>query len=93
VLQKARVETIYSTLAPSIALRDLRNELLRKLSAGEDLREVAAKAQEHVKDLETALLASKVLDVFEYSPYKREENPAFTPEEEEYARGGLFSKI
>ena len=50
-------------------------------------------AQPHIASIEEALLSGNSLNGFTFNPYKGDANPAFTEEEEEYARAGVFSLV
>ena len=59
----------------------------------ETVQQVKRKALPFITQLEEALLRSSVLAGFEFNPDKPEANPSFTPEEEQYARGGMFELL
>jgi len=89
VIEKFRIEAMYRTLSPALQLKMLKADLLR----GTAVESILSVAEPAIKELEDALNKSHTLDGFQYNPIKREMNPSFSPEEEEYARGGLFALI
>jgi len=90
-----RLQSLYGTLIPSVQLGLLRKDLLAAIQS-KDVAEVTrihTEAQPWIVQLEDAFLNSDVLSTNAYNPDKDEANPAFTAEEEEYARGGMFEAI
>ena len=92
---RTRLEAIHATLPPSVRLGHLREALLAALERkdGAAVEALCAQAAPVVTELEEAMLASKTLGRYEFNPDKEESNPAFSPEEEEYSRGGVFEVL
>jgi len=90
-----RIESIHNTMGPSTELRLLKQTLLRAIKEGrpELIEEVQAMAEPIIKEHEQAVRASGMLSRFSYNPHKGEQNPGFSEEEANYARGGLFQMI
>lgn len=92
---RSRLESIYGTLTPAAQLGRLQQELLVALEAKDGVRvdKVADAAAPFILQLEEALRQSVVLQGYTFNPDKGEHNPAFSAQEEEYARGGLFATL
>jgi len=94
VIEKVKIESMYKILNPKIKLKMLKAELLQELKKeAPDFSAIEEAAKPIIRDLEDCLAQCHTLDGFVYNPMKREMNPSFTPEEEEYARGGLFALV
>ena len=62
-------------------------------AGGGDLSKLADQANELVPALETAFLETNVLQPYMLNPDKDVSNPAFSEEDAEYARGGIFENL
>lgn len=73
----------------------LRLRLLQALESGDAaaVDAVAEEAAPHIAALEAAMLDSGLLQTYSYNPDKGEANPAFSVQEEVFARGGLFERL
>ena len=47
----------------------------------------------HRLQLEDTMMKSNQLEVYTFNPNKGDANPAFSPEEEQWARGGVFETL
>lgn len=88
-----RIYRIYGLLKPMARLAGVRSDLQRLLEKGdeESIREACAIAQDHIKDLEEAVVKGDFLqETYTFDPYLEDDEPHFTPEEEEFGRSGFF---
>ena len=60
---------------------------------GAEVDAVVGKAAPLIAELERSVLDARVLNGYTFNPERGDANPAFSPEEEEFARGGVFEKI
>ena len=88
-----RIYRVYGLLKPMARLAGVRADLQRLLEKGDDesIREACAIAQDHIKDLEQAVVKGDFLqETYTFDPYLEDDEPHFTPEEEEFGRSGFF---
>ncbi len=92
-LETDRIYRIYDLLKPSAKLSGLRTELQRLLAKDdkEGVKEVCLLAENYIKELEKAVLESNFLqETYNFEPNLVDDAPYFSPEEEEFARSGIF---
>ena len=88
-----RIYRIYGLLKPAAHLSGLRSELQRLLDKADEagVREACNLAEEYIKELENAVLEGGFLqEAYRFDPAATDAAPYFTPEEEEFARSGVF---
>ncbi|GAB1544362.1 hypothetical protein NUACC21_70380 [Scytonema sp. NUACC21] len=91
-----RIYRLYGTLKPASRLAGVRTTLQRLLEKGdvEGIKEACLVAQDYIKDLEEAVISSNFLqETYYFDPDLQNRSPYFTPEEEEFARSGVFIEI
>ncbi|MEG3956666.1 histidine kinase, partial [Microcoleus sp. herbarium2] len=88
-----RMYRLYTILKPAARLTGVR-EILQKLLDKRDeeaIKEVCLVAQDYIKELEEAIVTGQFLqETYYFDPDLVDEDPVFTPEEEEFARSGVF---
>ncbi|MEH2164756.1 MAG: hypothetical protein V7K38_27805 [Nostoc sp.] len=58
-----------------------------------NLKEACIVAQNHIRDLEEAIICGEFLqETYYFEPELTDKAPIFTPEEEEFARTGMFTE-
>ena len=80
-------------LNPVARLAEVKTELPRLLEKGDekDIKEAHMVAQNHIKDLEEAVISGHFLqETYHFDPDLVDKAPYFTPEEEEFACSGIF---
>lgn len=88
-----RINHIYGLLKPMAQLAGVRVQLQKLLERGDQqsLKEAGIIAQKQIKHLEEALINSNFLqEAYHFDPELVDQAPYFTPEEEEFARSGVF---
>ena len=87
-----RVQRILALLTPMMQLGRLREQLNSALATGDWKRVdgVAEDAQHVIAMLETAAREAGVLRKYLFNRHLDDARPTFSPQEEEYARGGYF---
>jgi Ca2+-binding EF-hand superfamily protein len=88
-----QIARIYGLLKPAGRLAGLRAELQHVLGSRDedDLRRIFKLTQEYVAELESAVLDGRFLqDTYHFDPERVDPPPAFSPEEEAFARSGSF---
>ncbi|HEY9702894.1 MAG TPA: ERV1/ALR-related protein, partial [Allocoleopsis sp.] len=88
-----RIYRLYGMLKPAAKLSGLRANLQVLLDQGdtESIRETCILADKYIKELEEAVLSGGFLEeTYTFDPDLEDTKPYFTPEEEEFARSGLF---
>ncbi|WP_199247608.1 EF-hand domain-containing protein [[Phormidium] sp. ETS-05] len=88
-----RLYRVYALLKPMARLAGLRAELQKLLEKGDaaSIQEACDLAQNHIKDLEEAVVAGNFLqETYKFDPELVDASPNFTPEEEEFSRSGYF---
>gem|GEM_PF-5986553 len=74
----------------------VRATLQKLLEKGDEqgMREACTLAQDYITDLEEAAIAGQFLqETYRFDPEIADKVPYFTPEEEEYARSGVFVEV
>jgi hypothetical protein len=88
-----RVARIYGLLKPAARLAALRGELQRAHRGGDadGLQRTFDEARPASAELDAALAAGRFLErTYTFDPLLQDDAPHFTPEEEVFARGGVF---
>jgi len=84
---------LYGTLKPASRLAGVRTTLQKLLEKGDEegIKEACMVAQDYIKDLEDAVISGQFLqETYHFDPDLVDQAPIFTPEEEEFARSGVF---
>lgn len=92
-IETARIYNIYGMLKPLARLTGVKTELPKLLQKGDEnsLKEACIVAQNHIADLEEAVIRGEFLqETYYFDPDVVDKAPLFTPEEEEFARTGMF---
>ncbi|MFN6486910.1 MULTISPECIES: EF-hand domain-containing protein [unclassified Nostoc] len=92
-IETARIYNIYGMLKPLARLTGVKTELPKLLQKGDtnNLKEACIVAQNHIRDLEEAIIRGEFLqETYYFEPELTDKAPLFTPEEEEFARTGMF---
>ncbi|NEU83487.1 EF-hand domain-containing protein [Nostoc sp. UIC 10630] len=95
-IETARIYNIYGMLKPLARLTGVKTELPKLLQKGDEnsLKEACIVAQNHIADLEEAVIRGEFLqETYYFEPALVDKAPLFTPEEEEFARTGMFTEI
>ena len=88
-----RMYRLYTILKPAARLTGVRPILQKLLDKrdSEGIEEVCLVAQDYIKELEEAIVTGQFLqETYYFDPDLVDEDPVFTPEEEEFARSGVF---
>lgn len=88
-----RIYSLYGTLRPASLLSGLRTALQKLLDKRDEegIKEACLLAQDYIKDLESAVISGQFLqETYHFDPNFVDKAPHFTPEEEEFARSGVF---
>ena len=91
-----RIYHLYGLLKPASRLAGARTTLQKLLekSDPEGIKEACLVAQDYIRDLEEALSNGHFLqDTYYFDPNLVDQAPHFTPEEEEFARSGVFVEV
>ena len=91
-----RLYRLYGILKPASRLAGVRATLQKLLDKGDEsgIIEACTLAQDYIKELESSVIAGQFLqETYRFDPEIVDENPHFTPEEEEYARSGVFVEV
>ncbi|WP_375513975.1 EF-hand domain-containing protein [uncultured Nostoc sp.] len=94
-IETARIYNIYGMLKPLARLTGVKTQLPKLLQKGDEnsLKEACIVAQNHIKDLEEAVIRGEFLqETYYFEPELADKAPLFTPEEEEFARTGMFTE-
>ena len=86
---------LYDVLKPASRLAGVRTTLQKLLEKGDEegIKEACMVAQDYIKDLEAAVISGQFLqETYQFNPDLVDEAPHFTPEEEEFARSGVFAE-
>ncbi len=86
---------LHRILRPTSRLAGVRTTLQKLLEKGDEegIKEACLVAQDYIKDLEEAVISSQFLqETYHFEPELVDKSPHFTPEEEEFARSGVFIK-
>ncbi|BAZ52107.1 signal transduction protein [Nostoc sp. NIES-4103] len=91
-----RLYRLYGILKPVSRLAGVRATLQKLLEKGDELgiKEACTLAEMYIKELESSVNAGQFLqEVYRFDPEIEDKNPYFTPEEEEFARSGVFVEV
>lgn len=91
-----RLYRLYGLLKPASRLAGVRATLQKLLDTGDEtgITEACKLAQEYINELESSAIAGQFLqETYRFDPEIVDKNPHFTPEEEEYARSGVFVEV
>lgn len=91
-----RIYRIYGLLRPVARLASVRLELQKLIEKGEaqSLEEACIIAQNHIQELELSVTQGEFLqETYRFDADIVDQAPAFTPEEEEFGRSGLFIEV
>ncbi|MBO3458012.1 EF-hand domain-containing protein [Aetokthonos hydrillicola Thurmond2011] len=90
------ISRLYGVIKPASRLAGVRTTLQKLLEKGdhEGIKEACIVAQDYIKDLESALESGNFLqETYYFNPELVDQAPHFTPEEEAFARSGMFVEI
>ncbi len=88
-----RIYRLYGMLKPASRLAGVRATLQKLLEKGDEegIKEACLVAQDYIQDLEDAVISGDFLqETYYFDSTLVDEAPHFTPEEEEFARSGVF---
>jgi len=91
-----RMYRLYGMLKPAARLTGVRATLQKLLDKGDEegIKEACLVAQDYIKDLEQAIVSGNFLqETYYFDPDLVDQAPVFTPEEEEFARSGVFVEV
>lgn len=91
-----RLYRLYGLLKPASRLAGVRATLHKLLVKGEEegIREACTLAEDYIQELEEAAIAGQFLqETYRFDPEIMDKAPYFTPEEEEFARSGVFVEV
>ncbi len=91
-----RLYRLYGILKPASRLAGVRATLQKLLDKDEEsgIIEACTLAQEYIKELESSVISGQFLqETYRFDPEIVDKNPHFTPEEEEFARSGVFVEV
>ncbi|MCM0590020.1 MAG: EF-hand domain-containing protein [Gloeotrichia echinulata DVL01] len=91
-----RLYRLYGIIKPASRLAGVRATLQKLVAKGdvEGIREACILAEDYIKELETAAIAGQFLQqTYCFEPQIVDQTPYFTPEEEQYARSGVFVEV
>jgi Ca2+-binding EF-hand superfamily protein len=87
---------LYNIIRPASRLAAVRTTLQKLLEKGDEegIKEACLVAQDYIKDLEEAVISGQFLqETYHFDPDLVDKTPHFTPEEEEFARSGVFTDV
>ena len=91
-----RIYRIYGLLKPVARLASVRLELQQMLETADNqsLEQACVIAHNHIRALEASVIQGQFLqETYYFDPDLVDQAPAFTPEEEEFGRSGLFIEV
>lgn len=91
-----RLYRLYGIMKPASRLAGVRATLQKLLEQGNesDIIEACTLAEDYIKELESSVIDGGFLqETYCFDPEIVDETPHFTPEEEEYARSGVFVEV
>ena len=91
-----RIYYIYSMLKPTARLSGFHLGLQKFLDRGDEqgIQELCKLADTYIKEVENAVLEGNFLqESYSFDPTLEDNAPYFTPEEEEFARSGVFVEV
>ncbi|QSJ17358.1 EF-hand domain-containing protein [Nostoc sp. UHCC 0702] len=91
-----RLYRLYGILKPTSRLAGVRATLQKLLQKGDELgiKEACTLAEVYIKELESSVNDGQFLqEAYRFDPEIVDKNPYFSPEEEEFARSGVFVEV
>ena len=91
-----RMSRLYGLLKPASRLAGVRETLQKLLEKGDEqgISEACILAEDYIKELEQAVIGGNFLqETYCFEPDLVDKTPYFTPEEEEFARSGIFVEL
>jgi Ca2+-binding EF-hand superfamily protein len=91
-----RILRLYGMLKPAARLSGVRTTLQKLVDKGdkESIREACQVAQDYIHDLEESVITGHFLqDTYYFDPDLVDQSPYFTPDEEQFARSGVFVEV
>lgn len=91
-----RLYRLYGILKPASRLAGVRATIQRLSDKGDELGiiEACALANDYIKELESSAIAGQFLqETYHFDPEIVDKTPYFTPEEEQFARSGVFVEV
>jgi hypothetical protein len=87
---------LYGMLKPAARLTGVRATLHKLLEKRDEegIKEACLVAEDYIQELEEAIVTGQFLqDTYYFDPDLVDEAPVFSPEEEEFARSGVFVEV
>ncbi|MEG5183524.1 EF-hand domain-containing protein [Microcoleus sp. B4-C3] len=91
-----RMYRLYGMLKPAARLTGVRATLQKLLDKRDEegIKEACLVAQDYIKELEEAIVTGQFLqETYYFDPDLVDQAPVFSPEEEEFARSGVFVEV
>jgi hypothetical protein len=91
-----RMYRLYGMLKPAARLTGVRATLQKLLEKRDEegIKEACLVAEDYIQELEEAIVTGQFLqDTYYFDPDVVDEAPVFSPEEEEFARSGVFVEV
>jgi len=91
-----RMYRLYGMLKPAARLTGVRATLQKLLEKRDEegIKEACLVAEDYIQELEEAIVTGQFLqDTYYFDPDLVDEAPVFSPEEEEFARSGVFVEV
>lgn len=91
-----RLYRLYGIIKPASRLAGVRATLQKLVEKGDrsGIIEACTLAEDYIKELESSVIAGQFLqETYRFDPEIVDENPHFTPEEEQFARSGVFVEV
>ncbi|WP_226589919.1 EF-hand domain-containing protein [Microseira wollei] len=91
-----RISRLYGLLKPASRLAGVRATLQKLLEKGDQqgISEACTLAEDYIKELEEAVISGNFLqETYSFDPDLVDKAPYFSPEEEEFARSGIFVEL
>ncbi|MBW4612016.1 MAG: EF-hand domain-containing protein [Desmonostoc vinosum HA7617-LM4] len=91
-----RLYRLYGILKPASRLAGVRATLQKLLEKGDEsgIKEACTLAEDYIQELESSVITGQFLqETYRFDPEIVDKAPYFTPEEEEFARSGVFVEV
>ncbi|MEM9926528.1 MAG: EF-hand domain-containing protein [Cyanobacteria bacterium P01_D01_bin.50] len=91
-----RLYRLYGILKPASRLAGVRATLQKLLEKGDssEITEACTLAEDYIKELESSVIEGQFLqETYRFDPEIVDKSPHFSPEEEEFARSGVFVEV
>ncbi|WP_193198170.1 EF-hand domain-containing protein [Nostoc sp. MG11] len=91
-----RLYRLYGILKPASRLAGVRATLQKLIEKGDEsgIKEACTLAEDYIKELESSVITGQFLqETYRFDPEIVDKTPHFTPEEEEFARSGVFVEV